>query len=811
MVTYNAFVSYSHTADKPIAAALQSAIQKLGKPWYRRRALRVFRDDTSLSATPHLWPTIEQALAESHFLILLASPEAAASQWVNKEVAYWLERKSAETLLIALTSGTLAWDNAIQDFGWHGDTPLPPALKGRFPSEPRWVDLTAYRDGANKRDAKFTELAADFAAAIRGVPKEDLLSQEVRQQRKALTLAWSAVGSLLILAGFAGWQWNSAVNNERLATEQKQIAERQRDRAERTLDAATRTANGLVYDLAVEFRDRTGIPIELTRRILDKAQDLQRQLIESGENAPELRYSEAQALNQLASTYRDQGDLESALSAAERARSIMQNMATAQPTNRRWQITLSVSEDQLGDLQQRDGHSPEALETYRRSLAVRERLAAAEPGDEYVQFALSDSYAKIGAVLDALGQLDEAIAFYQKNIAILEKIAAAPSTQERKDAALDAVGFTYLNIAETLKNSGRREEAERYYRKCLEVRELLAAADPGDTIKQVSLAAAYQVVAGSLEEDHPREALDMRRKFLAIGERLVAADPGNAARQRDVSIGYNAVGDSLCVLGRLDEAEQQWRKALAIREKLVANNPTDLKGQRELGVSYNRIGIILEENKRHEEALAIFQKELEIAERLVSAEPGRVEYQFDQSLDYRHIGKNLLALNRHAQALAAYRNGIAISEALVSADPQNPSRLSDLKLGYLGLGEVLASIENRKRLATTEKLIAIDPANSAQDSLAETSSKSLRTAARTNGIGVKSRFTADCCSYTPKNGPGQSQITGKPWQSASGLVTCLKTSLRSGRLSMKIARILRSSGHSAAPSLGGLHHEFCRT
>jgi hypothetical protein len=38
---------------------------------------------------------------------------------------------------------------------------------------------------ATARDAKFTELAADFAAAIRGVPKKDPLSQEVREQRRA--------------------------------------------------------------------------------------------------------------------------------------------------------------------------------------------------------------------------------------------------------------------------------------------------------------------------------------------------------------------------------------------------------------------------------------------------------------------------------------------------------------------------------------------------------------------------------------------------------------------------------------------------
>ena len=40
---YHAFISYSHLKDRPIAAALQSVIQTLGKPWWKRRASRVFR------------------------------------------------------------------------------------------------------------------------------------------------------------------------------------------------------------------------------------------------------------------------------------------------------------------------------------------------------------------------------------------------------------------------------------------------------------------------------------------------------------------------------------------------------------------------------------------------------------------------------------------------------------------------------------------------------------------------------------------------------------------------------------------------
>jgi hypothetical protein len=153
MALYDAFISYSHAKDKPIAAALQSVVQKLGKPWYRRRALRVFRDDTSLSATPSLWPTTEHALGQSRFLIVLASPEAAASPWVNKEVAYWLDHKGADTLLIALTDGALAWDNAAGDFTRRdGESlPLPPTLAARFASEPMQMLLRSPEIGCPLR------------------------------------------------------------------------------------------------------------------------------------------------------------------------------------------------------------------------------------------------------------------------------------------------------------------------------------------------------------------------------------------------------------------------------------------------------------------------------------------------------------------------------------------------------------------------------------------------------------------------------------------------------------------------------------
>src|SRR5262249_19661901 len=151
-----------------------------------------------------------------------------------------------------------------------GASALPPALKGCFAAEPKWVDLRAHRDHPDPRDGKFIEAGADFASAIHGVPKEDLLSQELRQQRRALSLAWSAAGVLLLLGGVAVWQWQAALAAQRLAQEQ-------RDRAERTLAAATKNANTFVFEMAQELRERRGMPIDLRRKILDRARGLQRQ------------------------------------------------------------------------------------------------------------------------------------------------------------------------------------------------------------------------------------------------------------------------------------------------------------------------------------------------------------------------------------------------------------------------------------------------------------------------------------------------------------------------------------------------------
>ena len=69
--------------------------------------MRIFRDKTSLSANPALWRSIEQALTDSEYFLLLASPSSAKSPWVQKEIEWWLHNRPAEKMLISVADEQL--------------------------------------------------------------------------------------------------------------------------------------------------------------------------------------------------------------------------------------------------------------------------------------------------------------------------------------------------------------------------------------------------------------------------------------------------------------------------------------------------------------------------------------------------------------------------------------------------------------------------------------------------------------------------------------------------------------------------------
>jgi WD40 repeat protein len=220
---YAAFLSYSREADGELASTLQQALQRLAKPWNSLRALRVFRDDASMSANSGLWPAIRNAMDDAEFLVLLACPAAAASAWVDREVAHWLATKPAANLLICLTGGTIGW--ADGDFDREQTTSIPPALYGAFADEPRWVDVRALRSAElNLQVPAFRDRVADLAAPMHHTDKDQLFSEDARQLRRTRRLVRTTIVGLTALTLLAT---TGAV----VAVQQRGVARHQRDTA----------------------------------------------------------------------------------------------------------------------------------------------------------------------------------------------------------------------------------------------------------------------------------------------------------------------------------------------------------------------------------------------------------------------------------------------------------------------------------------------------------------------------------------------------------------------------------------------------
>lgn len=115
---YTAFISYRHVEpDASIAAALHKAIEtfKTPKEFYEEGKapnFRVFRDREELSAKD-LSDSIQDALENSYYLIVISSKRTPLSQWCTKEVELFRKLHGDERILSVLIEGE-PWESFSQ-------------------------------------------------------------------------------------------------------------------------------------------------------------------------------------------------------------------------------------------------------------------------------------------------------------------------------------------------------------------------------------------------------------------------------------------------------------------------------------------------------------------------------------------------------------------------------------------------------------------------------------------------------------------------------------------------------------------------
>lgn len=215
---YRAFISHRHHKQPAFVRRLELALKQYAKPLFRP-PMRIFRDENHLSPGVDLPQLIKSALDESEFLILLASPEAAASIWVREELRHWCETLlRTDRLLIVVVDGIVAADDS-QHMDWDRTTALPAMLRRFLASVPFYVDLRwATHDTAiDTSHADFKKAINLLVARLRRVDPIELSGIEVLQHRRNVRLrngAAAVLVTLLVLsigtAWFALGQWRSA-------------------------------------------------------------------------------------------------------------------------------------------------------------------------------------------------------------------------------------------------------------------------------------------------------------------------------------------------------------------------------------------------------------------------------------------------------------------------------------------------------------------------------------------------------------------------------------------------------------------------
>jgi WD40 repeat protein len=234
---YRAFVSFSHEPDERLAASLQSSLTRFAKPWYKVRSMRIFRDESSLAANSALWNSIELALAQCEYFLLLASPASAKSIWVQQEVQWWLQHRTVDKLVICLTDGVILWDTQNADFDWAKTTAMPLSLKHAFTAEPLYADFRAAKSSGKfgDSDPQYRGALLDVAAPLMGRPKDELDSEDIRLHRKAQRAAFAVALFVVFLGLIAAVAMNTAHQRQMIAASRALASEAASPRDDRSL------------------------------------------------------------------------------------------------------------------------------------------------------------------------------------------------------------------------------------------------------------------------------------------------------------------------------------------------------------------------------------------------------------------------------------------------------------------------------------------------------------------------------------------------------------------------------------------------
>ena len=560
---YKAFISYSH-ADREWGRWLHRYLETYRVParlvgretafgLIPARIQPIFRDRDELPSATDLGAAINAALEESAALIVICSPRAAQSHWVNEELRRFKSLGRADRVFCIIVDGEPGASHRPEG---QATECLPKAAlyvvtaQGeitRTRAEPVAADARPGGDG--KRLA-----ALKLVAGLLGVGFDELRQRDqLRRQRRLLVVTAASLAltvTMGIMAAFAVLQRNEA--------------DSQRQRAEIEAATATQTSQFLVSLFSVSDPGESRGKSVTAREILE---------VGAARIATEL---EGQPVVQ-ANLLQTMGSVYTGLGLYERATGLLRRsleLRTDAPLERMRTLTS------LGAVLKLRAEYGEAERT------LREAIAAGQATNPPPQAELARAWAALGNNLISQDRLTEAEQALRESLGF----ARGMNGNENADVARALSG-----LGETLLDQGKFDEARNLFKESLAMsRRLLGADHP--------LVAENLNQLGSLEylAEHSRAAESYFREVLPLYRRLYGND------HPEVASVLNNLGRVVLEMQRFGDAEALLVEAVAIDRHKRSDTHDDLiYSLNSLGLAQLGLGHTAKAEKLLREALAI--------------------------------------------------------------------------------------------------------------------------------------------------------------------------------------------------------------
>lgn len=375
---YRAFISYSHS-DEAWARWLQRALEgyrppkslRQSQPSLPARLFPIFRDRDELASGGDLSESIRKAMDDSDALIVICSPAARGSHWVNEEIRRFRGSGRGHRIFCLLVAGSP--DPHAPDCAF------PAAIlqdeNGNISHEPLAADATPGGDG--KRNAMLK-----IAAGLLDVGVDDLKRRDAQRQAQFWSIvAAGAVFIAMLTIGLAVYALNA-----------KRESEIRRSQAE-----------NLIGFMLGDLRERLE-PIgklEILDSIGDQAMNYFATLGDRG-TPKELR-ERGKALHQIGEVRKSKGDLKAALAAFEESLKQMQALYKADPTNNDNLFELGQAEFWVGYVAWERGDLTLAENAFKNYMQYSRELLERDPGNSVYNMELSYAYSNLGSMARARG------------------------------------------------------------------------------------------------------------------------------------------------------------------------------------------------------------------------------------------------------------------------------------------------------------------------------------------------------------------------------------------------------------------------